>query len=105
MRKAKVNLALLLLVLVLVVTPLVVKREAEFSGADGQAERIIAEIQPGYRPWFASLWEPPSSEIESLLFALQAAAGSGFIGYYLGYARGRRAQSKDRGDEPQHAAH
>ena len=29
-------------------------------------------------------WEPPSGEIESLLFALQAAIGAGFIGYYVG---------------------
>jgi len=28
--------------------------------------------------------EPPSNEIGSLLFALQAALGAGFIGYWLG---------------------
>jgi cobalt/nickel transport protein len=35
------------------------------------------------------LYEPPSDEIESLLFALQAALGAGFIGYYIGYKRGK----------------
>lgn len=60
-----------------------------FTGADGQAEQVIGSLAPHYRPWFSPVWEPPSGEIESLLFALQAALGSGFIGYYVGHARGR----------------
>jgi cobalt/nickel transport protein len=28
--------------------------------------------------------EPPSGEVASMLFALQAALGAGFIGYWLG---------------------
>ncbi len=32
----------------------------------------------------APLWEPPSGEIESLLFALQAAIGAGLVGFYFG---------------------
>ena len=36
--------------------------------------------------------EPPSGEIESLLFALQAAIGAIIIGYAFGYWRG---QSKE----------
>ncbi|MBE3588322.1 MAG: energy-coupling factor ABC transporter substrate-binding protein [Thermoanaerobacteraceae bacterium] len=84
------NLLLILLVVALAAFPLVMNRGAEFSGADGQAEEVINELHPGYQPWFSSLWEPPSSEIESLLFALQAALGAGFIGYYLGYHRGRK---------------
>ncbi|XPO23271.1 energy-coupling factor ABC transporter substrate-binding protein [Phosphitispora sp. TUW77] len=65
---------------------------AEFGGADGQAEELITQINPDYQPWFSSIWEPPSGEIESLLFALQAALGTGFIGYYIGYVRGRKNQ-------------
>ena len=60
-----------------------------FVGTDGQAKEIIQELAPDYRPWFSSILEPPSGEIESLLFALQAALGAGIIGYYLGYCRGR----------------
>lgn len=105
MSSARTNWILILLVLVLMVTPLVVKQGAEFGGADGQAEEVIAEIQPGYQPWFEVLWEPPSGEIESLLFALQAAIGSGFIGYYLGYVRGKRTRDNAKGEETQHAAH
>jgi cobalt/nickel transport protein len=33
------------------------------------------------------MWMPPSPEIESLLFALQASIGSIIIGYFLGYYR------------------
>ena len=55
-----------------------------FGGADNKAQEAIGEIAPGYRPWFSPLIEPASGEIASLLFALQAALGAGFIGYWLG---------------------
>lgn len=84
------NAVLLLLVVVLVVFPLYLKRGAPFGGADGRAEEVIAQIEPDYKPWCTPLWEPPSGEIESLLFAVQAAAGSGFVFYYLGYVKGRQ---------------
>ena len=60
-----------------------------FKGSDDQASATIQTLAPNYKPWFTSLYTPPSTEIESLLFALQAAIGAGFIGYYIGYARGR----------------
>ena len=60
----------------------------EWSGADGQAENVISKLSGGtYKPWFESIYTPPSGEIESLLFALQAAIGSLIIGYFLGYYR------------------
>ncbi|WP_051618019.1 energy-coupling factor ABC transporter substrate-binding protein [Desulfofundulus thermocisternus] len=86
------NLLLILVVLALAVFPLLVNKNAEFGGADEQAEEVIGELQPDYQPWFESVWEPPSGEIESLLFALQAALGAGFIGYFIGFYRGRREQ-------------
>lgn len=82
--KLKLNLALLLLVVVLIITPLVINSGAEYGGADGEAESLITEIRPDYEPWFSSLYEPPSGEIESLLFSTQAALGAGIIGYLLG---------------------
>lgn len=81
---------ILLLVILLAVLPLYLKKDSEFGGADGQAEELITEINPDYEPWFSSIWEPPSGEIESLLFALQAALGAGVIGYYLGYGKGKK---------------
>jgi cobalt/nickel transport protein len=69
----------------------------EWSGADSQAEDVISILTGGtYIPWFQSIYQPPSGEIESLLFALQAAIGSLIIGYFLGYYR---AMSKIKADK------
>lgn len=82
--KTKTNIILLILVVIIAVIPLIIKTGSEFGGADGEAESLITEINPDYKPWFSSLYEPASGEIESLLFSTQAALGAGFIGYYLG---------------------
>ena len=61
----------------------------EWSGSDDQAGNVIDKLTGGtYVPWAHSVWTPPSAEIESLLFALQAAFGAIIIGYFLGYYRG-----------------
>ncbi|MBO3443054.1 energy-coupling factor ABC transporter substrate-binding protein [Clostridium sp. CCUG 7971] len=83
----KTNWLLLLLAVVLIITPLILNSGAEYGGADGEAEDLIGQINPEYEPWFNSLYEPPSGEIESLLFSTQAALGAGVIGYYLGSRR------------------
>jgi cobalt/nickel transport protein len=92
----KRNLLLLLAVVILAVGPLLLhgRDGAEFTGSDDQAEAMITQIKPDYQPWAAPIWEPPSGEIESLLFALQAAIGAGLLGYYFGR---RRAQSEAKG--------
>ncbi len=94
---AKQNLLLLLAALILGTLPLAMSfgPTAEFSGADGQAQALIDSDHPDYHPWFDAIWEPPSGEIESLLFSLQAALGAGLLGYYLGV---RRTQSRRRGN-------
>jgi cobalt/nickel transport protein len=51
---------------------------------------MVKEIKPDYKPWFNAIWEPPSPEVESFLFAVQASIGAGFIGYWIGFQRGRR---------------
>ncbi|TGC11027.1 energy-coupling factor ABC transporter substrate-binding protein [Methanolobus halotolerans] len=64
--------------------------DSEFGGADGEAEGIIAQINPDYEPWFGGIgFEPPGGETESLLFALQAAFGAIIIGYIFGYYKGK----------------
>lgn len=88
------NQLFLLLVILLIALPLWTvtptafreegKEAAVFSGADGQAKELVGRINPAYQPWASPLLQPPSSEIESLLFALQAALGAGFIGYWYG---------------------
>jgi len=61
-----------------------------FGGSDDQACAAITKIAPGYKRWFTPWWAPPSGEIESLLFGLQAAAGAGVLCYALGFWRGRK---------------
>ena len=85
----KKNLLLLLLIGIITLIPWVFFGDAEFGGADGEAQEMINEINQSYEPWFSSLWEPPSGEIESLLFVLQGVIGAGFIGYFIGYMRGK----------------
>lgn len=85
----KKNLLIILVVIILAIIPLFIQQGAEFGGADGEAEEAISEISSSYEPWFSNIWEPPSGEIESLLFVLQAAIGAGFIGYFIGYTRGK----------------
>ncbi len=80
----------------MVIVPLAINKNAEFGGADGEAEGVIVEVSPNYEPWFSSIWEPPSGEIESLLFALQAALGAGIIAYYFGFMKGKRNSADNR---------
>ena len=71
---------------------------AEYGGADDKPEGVIhditgKEVQRVMNP----VWEPPSGEIESLLFALQAAIGAGIIGYFLGYYRAKSRYENELG--------
>lgn len=61
------------------------EEEEVWGGADGEAGDMIIVINPDYEPWFESIWEPPSGEIESMLFSLQAAIGALIIGLFFGY--------------------
>ena len=90
------NVILLLLVVLIAFVPLFLLRDAAFGGADGMAEELITQSDPNYEPWFQPIFEPASGEVESLLFALQAAVGSGVVCFLLGRvtAPGR----KDHGD-------
>lgn len=75
---------------------------AAFGGADERAQHAIGTIAPTYQPWFSPLFEPPSGEISSLLFALQAAFGAGVIGFWLGMsvARERAAAAEAAATAP-----
>ncbi|GAA1562628.1 energy-coupling factor ABC transporter substrate-binding protein [Streptomyces globosus] len=103
-RNAKINTLLLLVVAALAVLPLALGlgegKEEPFAGADAQAEAAITELRPDYEPWFTPLYEPPSGEVESALFALQAALGAGVLAYYFGVRRGRRQGAAAAGAGP-----
>lgn len=98
---------LLSLVVVIVVFPLAFyngkgETQGYFGGTDDQGPEYIEST--GYTPWFHSIWEPPSGEIESLLFAVQAAIGAIIIGFVFGYYMGqdkerkRKLESKEKID-------
>lgn len=93
--KTSTTLLLIALVIALALAPMFLLKNAEFSGADGQAEAAVAEISPDYTPWFKPLWEPASGEIESLFFSLQAALGAGVMGYFIGLWKGRKEKADD----------
>lgn len=93
--KTKQNIILLIITILLIIAPLALNKNAEYGGADGEAEDLIGEVAPDYEPWFSSIYEPPSGEIESLLFSVQAALGAGVICYYLGYQRGCKVKEKN----------
>jgi cobalt/nickel transport protein len=89
---------LLGIVILLAVVPLLLHPESAFGGADTAAKQALTDR--GVEPWFEPLFEPPGTETESLLFALQAGAGAGVIGYFLGLKRGEaRASRRDDNHE------
>ena len=85
----KKNLILAVLVIVIAIVPLLFLKHAAFTGSDDQAKKEITKIDANYKPWFTSIWTPPSAEIESLLFSLQAAIGSGVVCFFFGYSKGK----------------
>jgi cobalt/nickel transport protein len=66
---------------------------AEFAGSDTLGSSQIAEMtgipEEEFQPLIPQ-WAPPSGEIESALFALQAAVGGIFLGWVFGYWKGQK---------------
>lgn len=67
--------------------------EEGFGGTDSAVTAILEE--QGVEPWFSPIFEPGSGEIESGLFALQAALGGAVLGFALGQLRGRAAARRE----------
>ncbi|MCA1909282.1 MAG: energy-coupling factor ABC transporter substrate-binding protein [Magnetospirillum sp.] len=88
----RMNWLLVGLAALIAAAPMILGIEGEYGGADDQAKTAIEES--GYQPWFSSIWEPPSGEVASMLFALQAALGAGVVGYVVGRLHGRRERQQ-----------
>ena len=99
-KKWSINLILLAIAVVIAVLPLVWIKDTEFGGTDDKAGEMVREINEDHEPWVTSPWSPPGSETESLLFALQAALGSGVLFYCLGYLRGKHGAQGKQGAVP-----
>lgn len=98
-KRVVTNLILILLVVFITIIPFFVAKNGEFGGSDDQAEEAITQIDESYEPWFSPIFEPASGEIESLLFALQAAIGAGIIGFGLGYLKGKKKVNDEVNDK------
>ncbi|MDQ1288932.1 MAG: cobalt/nickel transport protein [Actinomycetota bacterium] len=66
-----------------------------YAGTDSVASELVEKS--GYTPWYEPVFEPSSPEVESGLFALQAAAGAGALGFVLGRLSARRRTPPDEG--------
>ena len=69
---------------------------AEFAGSDNVGSGLIAELSgiplKNFQPLIPQ-WEPPSGEIESCLFALQAAVGGILVGGVFGFWMGSQKKA------------
>jgi len=66
---------------------------AAFSGSDNVGSGLIAKLTGNPVENFQPLipqWQPPSGEIESCLFAFQAAVGGILVGGVFGYWIGQK---------------
>lgn len=85
---------LAILAALLAFAPLLFGVGGGFTGTDDQAVAAVKAVAPTYTPWFKSVWQPASPEVESFLFALQAALGAGVVGYIFGFLHGRARRER-----------
>jgi cobalt/nickel transport protein len=88
------NSWLLGIAVVLSFAPVLMFQGKEFKATDSRNQTAIEEVKPGYKPWFEPVIKPSGGEIETFLFATQAAIGSGVTCYVLGLYKGRTERQR-----------
>jgi cobalt/nickel transport protein len=94
MQKRLINLCLLGGAVSLSLAPVLIYQGHEFKATDTRNQQAIAEVAPGYKPWFQPIIKSSGGEVETFLFATQAAIGSGVTCYILGLYKGRTERRK-----------
>jgi cobalt/nickel transport protein len=94
MQKPSINIWLLSGAVILSMAPVLIFQGKEFKATDSRNQTAIAEVNPGYKPWFEPIIKPSGGEVETFLFATQAAIGSGVTCYILGLYKGRTERRK-----------
>ncbi len=94
MPKLSINAWLLGGAVILSMAPVLMYQGKEFKATDSINVTAIEQVKPGYKPWFEPVIKPSGGEIETFLFATQAAIGSGVTCYILGLYKGRTERRK-----------
>ena len=71
-----------LIICALIAYPLIFMQNSVSTASDDNGPSLMQEM--GYVPWVTYIWQPPSSDMENGLFAMQAAVGGAILGYFLG---------------------
>jgi cobalt/nickel transport protein len=94
MQKLSINTWLLGGAVILSMAPVLMYQGKEFKATDSINITAIEQVKPGYKPWFEPVIKPSGGEVETFLFATQAAIGSGVVCYILGLYKGRTERRK-----------
>jgi len=99
MKKIRTNWSIAIGVVALSIGPLLHFQGNEFNATDSKNSTAIEELRPGYKPWFEPVVKPSGGEIETFLFATQAAIGAGIVGYVIGLYKGRTERQSSQSDD------
>ncbi|AFY96697.1 energy-coupling factor ABC transporter substrate-binding protein [Chamaesiphon minutus] len=94
MQKPSINVWLLTGAAILSLAPVLIHQGKEFKATDSINVTAIEQVKPGYKPWLEPIIKPSGGEVETFLFATQAAIGSGVTCYILGLYKGRTERRK-----------
>jgi len=96
---SRYRLEILAIISVIVFSALFLRMgNAEFAGSDTVGSAQISKMTGIPHEKFQPViwqWVPPSGEVESALFALQAAIGGIFVGWFLGYWKGLKERERE----------